>query len=80
MGLEVERWWVGGAGGWRLQVVGGVGGIAAHATAHTLSRSIAPCRFACLFTSHVANLLYYSPMKSYRGKADELLSADDLWM
>lgn len=23
-------------------------------------------RFACLYTSHVANLLYYSPDKSYR--------------
>ena len=37
-------------------------------------------RFACLFTSHIANLLYYSPLKSYRGKTDELLAEDDLWM
>ena len=27
-------------------------------------------RFACLYTSKVSNLLYYSPYKSYRTSAD----------
>lgn len=27
-------------------------------------------RFACLYTSHVSNLAYYSPDKSYRGRMD----------
>ena len=29
-------------------------------------------RFACLYTSHIGNLRYYSPMKSYRGLQDVL--------
>lgn len=29
-------------------------------------------RFACLYTSHVGNLSYYSPNKSYRALQDEL--------
>ena len=29
-------------------------------------------RFACLYTSHVGNLRYYSPNKSYRGLQDEM--------
>ena len=29
-------------------------------------------RFACLYTSHVGNLAYYSPNKSYRALQDEL--------
>jgi len=29
-------------------------------------------RFACLYTSHVGNMAYYSPNKSYRGLQDEL--------
>lgn len=32
-------------------------------------------RFACLYTSHVSNLLYYSPTKSYRySQVDFLIS------
>jgi HAD superfamily 5'-nucleotidase-like hydrolase len=29
-------------------------------------------RFACLYTSHIGNLAYYSPNKSYRGLQDEM--------
>jgi HAD superfamily 5'-nucleotidase-like hydrolase len=29
-------------------------------------------RFACLYTSHVSNLMFYSPLKSYRGRVDEM--------
>lgn len=29
-------------------------------------------RFACLYTSHVGNLLAYSPLKSYRSKEDTM--------
>lgn len=29
-------------------------------------------RFACIYTSHVSNLIFYSPLKSYRGAAGEL--------
>ncbi|KAI7837934.1 hypothetical protein COHA_008240 [Chlorella ohadii] len=35
-------------------------------------------RFACLFTSHVSNLLFYSPLKSYRGKADVMIHEEEL--
>jgi HAD superfamily 5'-nucleotidase-like hydrolase len=27
-------------------------------------------RFACLYTSHVSNMMFYSPLKSYRGRID----------
>lgn len=27
-------------------------------------------RFACLYTSHVSNLMFYSPLKSYKGRLD----------
>jgi hypothetical protein len=30
------------------------------------------CRFACLYTSHVSNLIFYSPLKSWRGKPDAM--------
>jgi hypothetical protein len=35
-------------------------------------------RFACLFTSHVSNLLFYSPLKSYRGKPDVMIHEEEL--
>ena len=34
-------------------------------------------RFACLYTSHVSNLAFYSPEKSYRGRMD-YMAHDDL--
>ncbi|GMH44237.1 hypothetical protein BSKO_12171 [Bryopsis sp. KO-2023] len=34
-------------------------------------------RFACLYTSHVGNLLYYSPHKSYRGRVDCMAHEED---
>lgn len=27
-------------------------------------------RFACIYTSHVSNLMYYSPLKSWKGRLD----------
>jgi len=39
----------------------------AHAHTRTHAHSATACRFACLFTSHVSNLIFYSPLKSYRG-------------
>ena len=36
------------------------------------------CSFACLFTSHVSNLIFYSPLKSYRAKADVMVHEDEL--
>ncbi|KAL4448376.1 hypothetical protein ABPG75_005595 [Micractinium tetrahymenae] len=35
-------------------------------------------RFACLFTSHLSNLIFYSPFKSYRGKPDVMTHEDEL--
>lgn len=37
-----------------------------------------PRSFACLFTSHVSNLLFYSPLKSYRGKSDVMIHEEEL--
>lgn len=34
-------------------------------------------RFACIYTSHVNNLLFYSPTRSYRGRVDKLPHEDD---
>lgn len=34
-------------------------------------------RFACLYTSHVNNLLFYSPFKSFRGRIDSMAHEDD---
>ncbi|EFN56183.1 hypothetical protein CHLNCDRAFT_30799 [Chlorella variabilis] len=35
-------------------------------------------RFACLYTSHVSNLIFYSPLKSWRGKPDVMIHEDEL--
>ena len=29
-------------------------------------------RYACLYTSHAANMLFYSPLKSYKGRLDSM--------
>lgn len=34
-------------------------------------------RFACIYTSHVNNLIFYSPFRSYRGRVDKLPHEDD---
>ena len=34
-------------------------------------------RFACLYTSHVANLALYSPYKCYRGRMDSLAHEEE---
>ena len=34
-------------------------------------------RFACLYTSHVGNLIFYSPRKSYRGRVDRMAHEED---
>lgn len=34
-------------------------------------------RFACLYTSHVSNLMFYSPLKSYRGRVDSMAHEDE---
>ena len=39
-----------------------------------------PCRFACVYTSHVSNLIFSSPLKSYRGKSDTMIHEDELNM
>eukprot|EP00877_Chromochloris_zofingiensis_P002493 jgi/Chrzof1/12244/Cz06g26250.t1 len=36
-------------------------------------------RFACLYTSHVSNLAYYSPEKLYGARADYMAHEDALW-
>lgn len=33
-------------------------------------------RFACLYTSHVGNLVFYSPFKRYRGRVDHMAHED----
>eukprot|EP00210_Caulerpa_lentillifera_P009304 g8869.t1 len=33
-------------------------------------------RFACLYTSHVGNLVFYSPYKRYRGRVDHMAHED----
>lgn len=33
-------------------------------------------RFACLYTSHVSNMMFYSPLKSYRGRVDSMSHED----
>jgi hypothetical protein len=35
-------------------------------------------RFACLYTSHVSNLIFYSPLKSWRGKQDMMTHEEEL--
>ncbi|KAL6778220.1 hypothetical protein ACKKBG_A17375 [Auxenochlorella protothecoides x Auxenochlorella symbiontica] len=35
-------------------------------------------RFACLYTSHVANLMFYSPDKSYKARPDTMCHEDEL--
>eukprot|EP00803_Ostreobium_quekettii_P001635 evm.model.scf_402.8 EVM.evm.TU.scf_402.8 scf_402:69587-73325(-) len=35
-------------------------------------------RFACLYTSHIANLTFYSPRKNYRGRVDRMAHEEDL--
>ena len=35
-------------------------------------------RFACLYTSHVSNLIFYSLLKSWRGKPDVMIHEDEL--
>jgi hypothetical protein len=34
-------------------------------------------RFACLYTSHVSNLVFYSPFKSYKGRLDTMAHEDE---
>lgn len=34
-------------------------------------------RFACLYTSHVSNLSFYSPNKSYRGRMDHMAHEEE---
>jgi hypothetical protein len=34
-------------------------------------------RFACLYTSHVANLHFYSPDKSYPGRMDHMAHEEE---
>lgn len=34
-------------------------------------------RFACLYTSHVSNLMFYSPLKSHRGRVDSMAHEDE---
>lgn len=34
-------------------------------------------RFACLYTSHVSNMNYYSPLKSHRGRLDSMAHDDE---
>lgn len=34
-------------------------------------------RFACLYTSHVGNLIFHSPRKSYRGRVDRMAHEED---
>jgi HAD superfamily 5'-nucleotidase-like hydrolase len=34
-------------------------------------------RFACLYTSHVSNMMFYSPLKSYRGRVDLMAHEKD---
>jgi hypothetical protein len=29
-------------------------------------------RFACIYTSHASNLLFYSPLKSHKGRLDAM--------
>lgn len=36
-------------------------------------------RFACLYTSHVANLSFYSPDKSYRARMDAMAHDEEPW-
>lgn len=36
-------------------------------------------RFACIYTSHVSNLIFYSPLKSYRGAAGECRAECAVW-
>ena len=43
-------------------------------------RALTPRRFACVYTSHVSNLLFYSPLKSYKGKSDTMIHEDELNM
>ena len=35
-------------------------------------------RFACMYTSHVSNMMFYSPLKSYRGRVDSMSHEDIL--
>jgi HAD superfamily 5'-nucleotidase-like hydrolase len=35
-------------------------------------------RFACLYTSHVSNMMFYSPLKSYRGRVDSMSHEESL--
>ena len=35
-------------------------------------------RYACLYTSHVGNMLSYSPLKSFRSKEDILAHEEGL--
>lgn len=35
-------------------------------------------RFACLYTSHVSNMMFYSPLKSYRGRVDSMSHEDNV--
>lgn len=34
-------------------------------------------RFACIYASHVSNLMFYSPLKSYRGRVDSMAHEED---
>ena len=34
-------------------------------------------RFACIYASHVSNLMFYSPLKSYRGRIDSMAHEED---
>ena len=33
-------------------------------------------RFACIYASHVSNMMFYSPLKSYRGRVDSMAHED----
>ena len=43
----------------------------------TSSTAMQAERFACLYTSHVANLALYSPYKCYRGRMDSLAHEEE---
>lgn len=46
-------------------------------TKQLTNSSVQAERFACLYTSHVANLALYSPYKCYRGRMDSLAHEEE---
>ena len=36
-------------------------------------------RYACLYTSHISNLAYYSPDKRYQGRCDVMAHEQTAW-